>query len=167
MKPTHSDKDRRYEERLKEAENTLKGQIRKLENRVSELQRLNDDFLHQKVKWDAYSGYLQQRFLQTRAENTVREQKIRIDNMTNEQNRINFENERNQESKEELNRQNTRLIIIINSFGFYIRIFSRLEKMSQLKAELAAKSAEVNECRNNQTRLERQLQISLDQKAQV
>ena len=39
--------------------------------------------------------------------------------------------------------------------------------MSQLKAELAAKSAEVNECRNNQTRLERQLQISLDQKAQV
>ena len=44
----------------------------------------------------------------TRAENTVREQKIRIDNMTNEQNRINFENERNQESKEELNRQNTR-----------------------------------------------------------
>ena len=97
----------------------------------------------------------------------MREQKIRIDNMTNEQNRINFENERNQESKEELNRQNTRLIIIINSFGFYIRIFSRLEKMSQLKAELAAKSAEVNECRNNQTRLERQLQISLDQKAQV
>merc|ERR1712131_369110 len=129
------DKDRRYEERLKEAENTLKGQIRKLENRVSELQRLNDDFLHQK----------------TRAENTVREQKIRIDNMTNEQNRINFENEKNQESKEELNRQNT----------------SRLEKMSQLKAELAAKSAEVNECRNNQTRLERQLQISLDQKAQT
>ena len=49
MKPTHLDKDRRYEERLKEAENTLKGQIRKLENRVSELQRLNDDFLHQKV----------------------------------------------------------------------------------------------------------------------
>ena len=44
-----SDKDRRYEERLKEAENTLKGHIRKLENRVSELQRLNDDFLHQKV----------------------------------------------------------------------------------------------------------------------
>ena len=39
--------------------------------------------------------------------------------------------------------------------------------MSQLKAELAAKSAEINECRNNQTRLERQLQISLDQKAQV
>jgi len=39
--------------------------------------------------------------------------------------------------------------------------------MSQLKAELAAKSAEVNECRNNQTRLERQLQISLDQKAQT
>ena len=38
----------------------------------------------------------------------MREQKIRIDNMTNEQNRINFENERNQESKEELNRQNTR-----------------------------------------------------------
>ena len=46
-------------------------------------------------------------------------------------------------------------------------MFSRIEKMSQLKAELAAKSAEINECRNNQTRLERQLQISLDQKAQV
>lgn len=49
MKPTHLDKDRRHEERLKESENNLKGHIRKLENRVSELQRLNDDFLHQKV----------------------------------------------------------------------------------------------------------------------
>ena len=61
---------------------------------------------------------------QTRAENTVREQKIRIDNMTNEQNRINFENERNQESKEELNRQNTRQIILITFSVFYMNFQS-------------------------------------------
>ena len=36
-----------------------------------------------------------------------------------------------------------------------------------MKTELAAKTAELNECRNNQQRLERQLQIALDQKANV
>jgi hypothetical protein len=42
-----------------------------------------------------------------------------------------------------------------------------MEKLSNLKAEVAAKTAEVNECRSNQTRLERQLQVSIDQKTTV
>ena len=37
--------------------------------------------------------------------------------------------------------------------------------MAQLKAEVAAKTAELNECRSNQTRLDRQLQIIQDQKS--
>ena len=46
-------------------------------------------------------------------------------------------------------------------------ISSRMEKLSNLKAEIAAKTAEVTECRSNQSRLERQLQVSIDQKATV
>ena len=46
-------------------------------------------------------------------------------------------------------------------------LFSRSERVAQLKAEVAAKSAELNECRSNQNRLERQLQVTLDQKASV
>ena len=37
--------------------------------------------------------------------------------------------------------------------------------MAQLKAEVAAKTAELNECRSNQTRIDRQLQIIQDQKS--
>ena len=44
--------------------------------------------------------------LQTRAENTVREQKIRIDSLTAEQQRILAENAQSREVKEEMNRQN-------------------------------------------------------------
>lgn len=77
---------------------------------------------------------------QTRAENTVREQKIRIDNMTNEHNRINFENERNQESKEELNRQNTRYDLVYAFFVILDWFVQSSRKNESIEGRVSGKS---------------------------
>ena len=82
----------------------MNSRVRKLEARISELQRSNDDFLHLKVKFNLKKIRL--KISQTRAENTVREQKIRIDSLTAEQQRMLSENAQSREVKEEMNRQN-------------------------------------------------------------
>ena len=91
---------------------------------------------------------------------------MRIDNMVSEHNRIHSENEKHQVSRDELDRQYKRFYYkcIFVWFNF---VFSRLEKVNMLKADIAAKTAEINECRNNQNRLERQLQVAVDQKSIV
>ena len=76
---------------------------------------------------------------------------MRIDSLTVEQQRILSENAQSREVKEEMNRQNK----------------NRSERVAQLKAEVAAKTAELNECRTNQTRLERHAQMAMDQKTQL
>lgn len=114
-------------------ETAFDSERRRFELKISDLENVKEELSQKKI----------------RAENTVREQKIRIDQLTHEQSRINHENQKTEKHKNELDK----------------KAQSREEQLFTLKSELASKTLEINELKTNISRMSYQTRTAEDQQA--
>ncbi|CAG5107060.1 Oidioi.mRNA.OKI2018_I69.chr1.g3126.t1.cds [Oikopleura dioica] len=114
-------------------ESAFEAERRRFEVKISDLENIKEELSQKKI----------------RAENTVREQKIRIDQLTHEQSRISHENQKSEQYKNELDK----------------KAQSREEQLFALKSELAAKTLEINELKTNISRMSYQTRTAEDQQA--